>query len=107
VLKVASAARRVRESREPDATKVGLRALYRTIELPGAHPLKDAQRELDHAVRDAYGFNSRTPEVQQLLDLNHALRVREEKGEEIEQPGIPRSCLGKRKDLITKDRISP
>jgi len=36
--------------------KGGLRALYRTLELPGQNPLKDAHAALDAAVLDAYGF---------------------------------------------------
>ena len=35
----------------------GLRALYRTLELPGKNPLKEVA--LDAAVLDAYGFSAR------------------------------------------------
>ncbi len=36
--------------------KGGLRALYRTLEVPGANPLKDAHTALDAAVLAAYNF---------------------------------------------------
>jgi hypothetical protein len=36
----------------------GLRALYRTLELPGKNPLKDAHAALDAAVLAAYGFDA-------------------------------------------------
>ncbi len=39
--------------------KGGLRALYRTLALPGANPLKDAHAALDVAVMDAYGFSAK------------------------------------------------
>jgi hypothetical protein len=56
---VAAAAREVRRVRAGalSKTKGGLRALYRTLELPGANPLKDAHAALDAAVLAAYGFN--------------------------------------------------
>ena len=38
--------------------KGGLRAVYRTLELPGKNPLKDAHAALDAAVLDAYGFSA-------------------------------------------------
>jgi len=36
-----------------------MRALYRTLELPGRHPLKDAHAALDAAVLAAYGFDAK------------------------------------------------
>jgi len=53
--------------------KGGLRALYRTLELPGANPLKDAHAELDAAVLDAYGFSPKKDLLAQLLELNRAV----------------------------------
>ncbi len=50
--------RRVRAEALPKL-KGGLRALYRTLELPGANPLKDAHAALDTAVLIAYGFNAK------------------------------------------------
>jgi hypothetical protein len=37
--------------------KGGLRAVYRTLELPGQNPLKDVHVALDAAVLAAYGFS--------------------------------------------------
>lgn len=57
---VAAAAREVRRVRAEALRnlKGGLRALYRTLELPGASPLKDAHTALDAAVLAAYGFRA-------------------------------------------------
>ncbi len=58
---VAAAGREVRRVRDEAIKKVrgGLRAVYRTLELPGKNPLKDAHAALDAAVLDAYGFSTR------------------------------------------------
>ncbi len=58
---VAAAGREVRRIRAEALPKLkgGLRALYRTLELPGANPLKDAHAALDAAVLAAYGFTAR------------------------------------------------
>ena len=50
--------RRVRAEALPNM-KGGLRALYRTLDLPGANPLKDAHAALDTDVLTAYGFNAK------------------------------------------------
>jgi hypothetical protein len=54
---VAAAARELRRVRAEALPKLkgGLRALYRTLELPGANPLKDAHAALDAAVLTAPG----------------------------------------------------
>ncbi len=39
--------------------KGGLRALYRTLELPGANPLKDAHAALDTAVLAAHFYSAK------------------------------------------------
>ena len=56
---VAAAGREIRRIRDEALVKIkgGLRALYRTLELPGANPLKDAHAALDAAVMEAYGFS--------------------------------------------------
>ncbi len=51
--------------------KGGLRALYRTAELPGANPLKDAA--LDTAVLAAYGFDAKADLLAQPLAPNLAV----------------------------------
>ena len=62
---VAEAGREVRRVRADALAKIkgGLRAVYRTLELPGKNPLKDAHAALDQAVLDAYGFTIRTGSV--------------------------------------------
>jgi hypothetical protein len=84
----------------------GLRALYRTLELPGKNPLKDAHAALDAAVLDAYGFNPKKDLLKQLLDLNLAVAAAIDKGEEVTAPGVPKS-YGDPADLITEDCIRP
>ena len=53
-----------------------LRALYRTLELPGTNPLKDAHAALDAAVLAAYGFTPKADLLAQLLDLNQQVAAR-------------------------------
>lgn len=89
----------------------GLRAVYRTLELPGANPLKDAHAALDAtvlaaAVLAAYGFSPKTDLLAQLLDLNHTVTNRIENGEPVTSPGIP-PTYPKPETLITSDCISP
>ncbi|CAN7782973.1 N-6 DNA methylase [Variovorax sp. LjRoot175] len=80
----------------------GLRALYRTIELPGKSPLKDAQAALDGAVLAAYGFSVRKDLLRQLLDLNSAVSAGIAAGATVTGPGVPSSYRNSAK-LITKD----
>jgi molybdate transport system regulatory protein len=63
--------------------KGGLRALYRTLELPGANPLKDAHAALDAAVLAAYGFSAKKDLLAQLLELNLAVAQRLEQAEPV------------------------
>ncbi len=69
--------------------KGGLRAVYRTLELPGKNPLKDAHLALDRAVLDAYGFTPKGDRLAQLLALNLEVARREEAGEPVNAPGVP------------------
>lgn len=84
----------------------GLRAVYRTLELAGANPLKDAHAALDAAVLAAYGFSPKTDLLAQLLDLNHNVADRITRDESVNSPGIPPS-YPKPETLITSDCISP
>lgn len=95
------ALRRVR-TEATNVAKGGLRALYRTLDLPGRNPLKDAHAALDAAVLAAYGFSSRKDVLQQLLDLNMKCAAEAEAGLTPMGPGIPRSYSGG-KNLITED----
>jgi hypothetical protein len=83
-----------------------LRELYRSIELPGEHPLKSATAALDKAVRAAYGIDAGADNLAFLLALNHELAAKEAAGEKIVGPGLPpiaRSIKG----LVTHDSITP
>ena len=86
--------------------KGGLRALYRTLELPGANPLKDAHAALDAAVLAAYGFSAKKDLLAQLLELNLAVAQRIEVGEPVTAPGIPAN-FAKPETLISDDCIHP
>ena len=86
--------------------KGGLRALYRTLELPGANPLKDAHAALDAAVLAAYGFNAKKDLLAQLLALNQQVASSIEKCEPVTAPGVPKNYPQPEK-LITADCIQP
>jgi hypothetical protein len=70
---------------------LGLRELYRTLELPGTNPLKDAHQKLDAAVRAAYGMKAKDETLEFLLELNLELAGKEAKGQKIIGPGLPPS----------------
>ena len=61
-------------------TTGGLRAVYRALELPGRHPLKDAHGALDAAVLAAYGFDAKKDLLAQLLELNLTVGALERQG---------------------------
>ena len=86
--------------------KGGLRALYRTLELPGANPLKDAHAALDAAVLTAYGFSAKKDLLAQLLALNLEVAANIEKGEPVTAPGVPKNYRNPEK-LVTEDCIRP
>ncbi len=88
---VAAAAREVRRVRAEALRnlKGGLRALYRTLELPGANPLKDAHAALDAAVLAAYGFSAKKDLLAQVIALNLEVAASIERGEPVTAPGVP------------------
>ena len=88
---VAAAGREVRRVRADALTNIkgGLRAVYRTLELPGKNPLKDAHAALDAAVLAAYGFSAKADLLAQLLALNLDVSRREQAAEPVTAPGIP------------------
>jgi hypothetical protein len=104
----AVAGREVRRIRDEALTRIkgGLRAVYRTLELPGHNPLKDAHLALDEAVLAAYGFSAKKDLLQQLLDLNLDVAQRIERGERVTAPGIPPDFPNP-ESLITGDCIHP
>jgi len=105
---VASAAVAVRRIRSAALEHLsgGLRGLYRTLELPGKNPLKDAHAALDAAVLSAYGFDARADLLAQLLELNQKVFVREAQGLEVTAPGVPAS-YGEAKGLVSENCIRP
>lgn len=108
ILAVAEAGRRIRKIRDEVLGDMegGLRALYRTLELPGANPLKDAHSSLDAAVLQVYGFYANRDLLQQLLDLNLAVADRIQSGEPVTTPGIPPNFPDP-ETLVTEDAIRP
>ena len=83
-----------------------LRAVYRTLELSGKHPLKDAHAALDAAVLAAYGFDPKEDLLAQLLELNLTVAAREKQSLPVTAPGVPPS-YGDPSRLITEDCIRP
>lgn len=105
---VAAAGREIRRIRAESLPKLkgGLRALYRTLELPGTNPLKDAHAALDAAVLAAYGFTPKADLLAQLLDLNQQVAARLTAGEPVTAPGLPLPPE-KRAAYTTQDCIQP
>jgi len=105
---VAEAGREVRRVRADALTKIkgGLRAVYRTLELPGKNPLKDAHATLDAAVLSAYGFEPKADLLEQLLDLNLDVAASLDAGQPVTAPGVPPGYADQQK-LVTKDCIRP
>ena len=68
-----------------------LRDLYRTLDLPGKNPLRDAQDKLDTAVRAAYGMKAKADPLAFLLALNKDVAAREAAGEGVAAPGCRRA----------------
>ncbi len=97
--------RRIRAEALPKL-KGGLRALYRTLELPGANPLKDAHAALDAAVLAAYGFTAKADLLAQLLALNQQIAAKLERTEPVTAPGIP-AGFPNPETLLTEDCIRP
>ncbi len=91
IAEVAAAAVALRGLRRDVMGKLGysLRQLYRTLEEPGANPLRDAQACLDFAVRAAYGMPAKADPLAFLLELNLTLAAKEKAGEAITPPGLP------------------
>jgi len=83
-----------------------LRDLYRTLEEPGANPLRDAQAKLDAAVRAAYGMPKSADILAFLLALNQICAGKEAAGEAITSPGLPLP-LDEHGEFITEDCIQP
>ena len=110
---VAAAGREVRRIRAEALPKLkdGLRALYRTLELPGANPLADAHAALDAAVLAAYCFaaekrGAATDLLAHLLALNQQVAAKLARAAPVTAPGIP-AGFPQPESLLTEDCIRP
>ncbi len=83
-----------------------LRDLYRTLEEPGANPLRDAQARLDTAVRAAYAMPKDADILAFLLALNQSCAAKEAAGGKITPPGLPLP-VEEHEKFITSDCITP
>jgi hypothetical protein len=92
VASIAAAARELRVVRGAlmRENNWSLRDLYQSAEVPGPHPLNEAQGALDHAVGEAYGIplGQEIPEF--LLELNQLLAEDANAGRTICGPGLPK-----------------
>lgn len=104
--KVARTAVELRELRRKlkDKHDLSLRELYRSLEVPGAHPLKDAHAKLDQAVREAYGMPKSADPLAFLLKLNAEVAAKEDAGEPVLGPGLPPTIKDRAK-FVTADCI--
>ena len=91
IAEVAAAAVALRALRREIMTKLGysLRVLYRTLEEPGANPLREAHTRLDTTVRAAYAMPKAVDLLALRLALNLTLVTKETAGENITPPGLP------------------
>lgn len=105
---VAKAGREVRRLRKEALAHVrgGLREVYRTLELPGKDPLRDAHAALDDAVVSAYGFSSKADLLSQLLSLNLEIAALIDSGRAVTGPGLPGSATD-RSSLVSEDCARP
>ncbi len=109
VAAVAAAARNLRRVRDKLMKDNGwsLRALYQAAEVPGPHPLKDAQAALDDAVRQAYGMPEGQEALEFLLELNKLVAEDEAEGREVQGPGLPRGLAARDPRWTSDDCIEP
>jgi hypothetical protein len=105
---VAAAAVAFRKKRNELRAKhnLSLRDLYRALDLPGSHPLKDAQAALDSAVRKAYGLTAGEEPLAFLLALNALVEAAEANGDPMQAPGLP-SFVKDREAYVTEDCVKP
>lgn len=104
---IAEAGRDIRRIRDAALARPNgsLRALYRTLELPGNNPLRDANAALDAAVLGAYGFSARDDLLSHLLGLNQTVSAAIEHLQTVTGPGIPRNYRNQAA-LVTTDCYS-
>mgnify|MGYP000614948206 FL=1 len=109
VVAVAAAGRELRRVRAELMHDNGwsLRALYQAAEVPGPHPLKDAQAALDEAVRRAYGMPEGQDANEFLLELNKLVAEDEAEGRTVQGPGVPPRLDPKDPRWMSDDCIEP
>lgn len=109
VVSVALAGRELRAVRRRLMSENGwsLRDLYRSAEVAGPHPLKEAQAALDAAVEAAYGKPADQEPTEFLLEMNLALAEDEAAGETIQGPGLPAGYDPKDPRWFSTDCIEP
>lgn len=105
---VASAAKELRDIRKKSLTITGggLRDLYRTLDLPGKHPLREAHEALDKATRQAYGISTKEEELTFLLSLNKKVNDAILAGKAVERPGLP-EIVKDRNAFVSEDAYMP
>ena len=103
---VAKAAVDLRAVRRAELKKHGLtlRELYRSLDVPGRSPLRDAHEELDKAVRVAYGMGKSSDPLTFLLELNQEVVSKEDALQTVVGPGLPSSVKNK-SAYVTIDRL--
>lgn len=101
---VAQAAVRIRQVRDNALQNRdgGLRELYKTLELPGKHPLREAHEDLDDAIREAYGLKRTSDPLAALLALNSEIHDAEKKGKDVQSPGLP-ACVKNTSEFVSSD----
>ena len=107
VKNVAKAAVSLRKLRRDLMKKydLSLREVYRTLETPGASPLKAAHTDLDVAVREAYGIKKSEDPLVFLLDLNQSVATKEEDNESVVGPGLP-PIVKRKAGFVSADRLA-
>lgn len=108
VKKVAAAAKQLRALRAELRAKhrMSLRELYRSLELPGSSPLKDAHETLDKAVAAAYDVGANVDKSTFLLELNASVLGLQNAGETITAPGLP-PIVKDASEFISADCLLP
>lgn len=108
VRRVADAARALRAKRDQLRTKHNLsfRELYRSLEVPGDHPLKDVHDALDDVVRAAYGMTKGEDPLAFLLALNAQVASAEVDGRSVQGPGLP-DFIKDRDAYVSGDCVRP
>ncbi|MGP7984291.1 DNA methyltransferase [Rhodoblastus sp.] len=101
---VAAVALRAKRAELRAKHNLSLRDLYRSLELPGDHPLKAAHAVLDDAVRKAYGMSPTADPLAFLLDLNAEVAEAEANGDAVQGSGLP-SVIHDRAAYVSKDCI--